>query len=60
MDNRLREIRESCRVSITELSRRTGITRKTIYKIEAGGGLTARTMQKVADALGKTVPEIFF
>ena len=48
-------------MSMSELGRRSGISRMTIWKIEndAPQSYTMRTLQKLASALGASVDEIF-
>ena len=61
MTNRLREIRERRGMSASELTRVSGISRATIWKLEAGVAQahTTRTMEKLAQALGVPVNEVF-
>lgn len=61
MVNNLRDIRVKKGISISELARRSGLCRSTIYKIEAGDkqARTTRTLEKIAQALGVPISEIF-
>lgn len=46
-------------VGDTELARRSGVTRQTIYNLrEAKGGVTQATLNALAKALGVAVPRI--
>jgi DNA-binding XRE family transcriptional regulator len=58
---RIREIRESKGMTQAELVEKSGITRTTIWKLEAGEDevTTSKTLVKIADALGVTVGELF-
>ncbi|MFM1541525.1 helix-turn-helix transcriptional regulator [Helcococcus ovis] len=62
MKNRLKEFRESCKMSQEELSEKTKVSRTTISKIENNENVTVKTstLISIADALGKTVRDIFF
>ena len=59
--NRLREIRESKGMTVTALSRASGVTRQTIYRLEQEQDDTAnsKTMKALADALDAKVTDIF-
>ena len=61
MKYRIRELRESIGMSQTELSRKSGVTRATIWKLESGDDeiTTTRTLTKIADALSVPVDELF-
>ena len=61
MANKLRDYRKALGMSMSELGRRSGISRMTIWKIEndAPQSYTMRTLQKLASALGASVDEIF-
>ena len=61
MTNRLKEIRERRGMSASELMRRSGISRATIWKLEmnASQAYTTRTMEKLAQALDVPASEIF-
>lgn len=61
MENRLRETRLAKGVSLSELARKSGVCRATLYKIENGNAeaRTTRTLQKIAQALGVHVTDIF-
>lgn len=62
MYNRLKYFREQKDMSQTELSEKSGVSRVTINQIENGKLLVCKTdtLTKIADALGKTVSEVFF
>lgn len=59
--NKLREIRESKALTITELARRSGITRQTITRLENEEDDTAnsKTLKALADALEVRVTDFF-
>lgn len=61
MQNTLKQIREDKGVTISELSRKTGISRQTIYNIEAdlNANVSARVMGAIAAALDVKVSNIF-
>lgn len=61
MTNRLKVIRVERGMSITELARRTGLSRVTIYDIEKGqSDPLGSTIQKISDVLDKNPSDIFF
>ena len=62
MYNRLKMLREEKELSQTELSEKAGVSRVTINQIENGKLRVCKTdtLTKIADALGKTVSEVFF
>ncbi|MED2940696.1 helix-turn-helix transcriptional regulator [Cytobacillus horneckiae] len=61
MINKLRPIREKRGMSVSELSRRTGISRQSITKIELHDSEpSGLTMLLIADALELDPREIFF
>lgn len=59
--NRLKDIRESKALTITELARRSGITRQTITRLENEEDDTAnsKTLKALADALEVRVTDFF-
>lgn len=61
MPNRLKAVREKKGISMSELARRSGVCRSTIWKIETGNkqARTTRTLEKIANALGVPIREIF-
>ena len=61
MTNKLKQIREERGMPISELSRRSGLCRQTIYNIEGNPNrnLDAKTMEAIAAALGVKVSVIF-
>lgn len=61
MGYRIREIRESKGISQTELSEKSGVARATIWKLETDENAVTMTttLQKIANALGVSVDEIF-
>lgn len=62
MKYRIKELREAAGVTQTELAERTGITRTTIWRLEAGESVvtTTQTLVKIADALNVNVSDLFF
>ena len=62
MTNRLKEMRERRSMSMSELTRRSGISRATIWKLETNvnQAYTTRTMEKLAQALDVPASEIFW
>lgn len=62
MANRLREMRYKRMMSVTELARRSGVCRMTIWKIETKpeNNTSEKTMKALADALNMPVTDIFF
>lgn len=61
MTNKLKEIREKKGISISELARKSGLTRQTIYNIEGDPNrvVDSKTMEDVANALGVKVSKVF-
>ena len=59
--NRLREIRESKNMTITQLAEKSGITRQTVYRLEAETVDTAnsQTLKRLADALDVQISDFF-
>lgn len=59
--NKLKQIRESKGITISELARMSKVTRATIYRLENGKDYTAnsKTLIALADALGVKVTEFF-
>lgn len=62
MKNRLRELREIQGISQEELAEKSGISRTTISELETGKKevTTNVTLEKIAEALGVKVSDIFF
>lgn len=60
--NRIRQFREQQKMSQEELSEKSTVSRATISGLESGRITitTTGTLQKIAEALGRTVSEIFF
>lgn len=60
--NNLKEIRTNKEVSLGDLSRLTGLTPSYINNLENGYRVnpTKDTMDKIANALETSVPEIFY
>jgi DNA-binding XRE family transcriptional regulator len=61
MGNRLREFRCKSGMSISDLSKKSDVSRMTIWKLEnnAKQAYTTRTLIKLANALGKPVKDVF-
>ncbi len=62
MENILKQTREEGGFSQEELSKKSGVSRTTISGLENGtiDVITNITLEKLACALGKKVPDIFF
>lgn len=62
MENRVKEAREALKMSQTELERRSGVSRATIWAIESGkkDNLTTKKMVAIAEALNEEVQNLFF
>lgn len=61
MNNIVKEIRIERGMSVSELARRTGLSRTAIFNIENGiSNPLATTMYAISLALDKEVSEIFF
>ena len=62
MANKLRSVRESKGMSQEELAARADVSRTTIWSLETNpnADTTTKTLQKIADALGSNVADIFF
>ena len=62
MQNKLKVMREAQKLTQDELALKSGVSRVTISSLETGKATIAKTdtLVKIADALGKTVTEIFF
>ena len=62
MENRLKKVREDMGLTQEELAKKSGVSRITIVGIETGRTQVTRTdtLAKIADAVGKTIPELFF
>ena len=61
MGFKIKEAREEINMSQTELHKKSGVSRATIWALENGKKsiTTTDTLLKIARALGKTVDEIF-
>lgn len=59
--NKLKEFREAAGISQEELARKSGVSRVTISMLETGAqkNITASTLFKLADALGKKIADFF-
>lgn len=62
MKNILKDTREEQNMSQEELSRKSSVSRTIISELENGKTevVTNVTLEKIATALGKKVPDIFF
>lgn len=62
MKNRVKEEREVQKMSQMELSEKADVSRTIISELETGKTetITNSTLEKIAKALGKKVPDIFF
>lgn len=60
MINSLKSVRENKKITITELSRRSGISRTTIYKLESQkSNPSLETIQKISSGLDEKPEKIF-
>lgn len=60
IENRLRSLREKRGISVAQLARSVGVTRQTIYAIEAGSYLPNTTISlQLARALEAKVRDLF-
>ena len=59
---KIRECREEMNLTQSELAKLSGVSRTTISSLENGVDktTTTETLIKIAEALGKSVSEIFF
>jgi DNA-binding XRE family transcriptional regulator len=62
MQNRVKEYREKEGLTQEELAKKSEVSRNTISSIETGANtnVTYDVMEKIANALNKKVPTIFF
>lgn len=62
MKNNLRETREEAEMSQEELAKNADVSRTIISELENGKTevTTNKTLEKIAKALNKKVPDIFF
>ncbi|MGN5893784.1 helix-turn-helix transcriptional regulator [Staphylococcus simulans] len=60
MNNKIKKIRISKGITITQLSKKTGLSRNAIYKLEDGNtNPSLETIRKVSYGLGETPSKIF-
>jgi XRE family transcriptional regulator of biofilm formation len=62
VQNKIKTIRAKKRLSITELSKRSGLSRAYISLLENGirNNPSHEVMEKIAQGLGKSVQAVFF
>lgn len=62
MGYKIREIRKQLNISQEELSKKSSVSRTIISGLETGKitVTTTETLKKIAEALGKTIGDIFF
>lgn len=62
LEFKIRECRESMKMTQEELAERAGVSRTIISGLESGTitVTTTKTLSKIADALGKNVSDLFF
>ncbi|MCC2339112.1 helix-turn-helix domain-containing protein [Bacillus tropicus] len=60
MINKIREVREEKKISQTELAKRSGVSRTTLYNIEKGGDTRISIALSIAHSLGEDVGKIFY
>lgn len=61
MQNKLKEVRESRGISVLELSRKSAVTRQTIYNIEKNenAAVSSDVMEALSKALDVKASDIF-
>lgn len=60
MVNNVKRIRKNKKITITELSRKSGISRTTIYKLESQkSNPSLETIQKISSGLDEKTEKIF-
>ena len=61
MTNRLKEVREKKGLTVLQLSQKSGVSRQTIYNLEADPAaiVTSEVMEQLAKALGIKATKIF-
>lgn len=61
-NNRIRKYRNSIGISLEELAKQVGISAGYLCHLEKGTRRNPSTelMERIAEKLGKTIPEIFF
>lgn len=62
MGYKIKEVRESMKMTQEELAKKSGVSRATIWALETGNErvTTTKTLAKLAQALGVDVEQIFF
>lgn len=62
MEYRVKEIRENAGITQEDLAIKAGVSRTIISGLESGAvkETSTRTLRRIADALGKSVSELFF
>lgn len=62
MGYKIEEKRKALGLNQTELAERSGVSRGIIWALESNPNAvtTTKTLQKIADALGTTIGELFF
>lgn len=62
MGYRIKEVRESKKMSQSELAEKSGVSRGIIWQLETNPNAetTTKTLKRIAEALGTTVSDIFF
>lgn len=58
MGEKIKQLRESKKLSRYELAELTGLSHMTIYRVESGESPTLKTLTKIAKALGVSVEEL--
>ena len=61
MGYRIKAVREKIGMSQTQLSKKSGISRATIWMLESGEDkiTTTKTLSKIAEAMNVTIDELF-
>jgi transcriptional regulator with XRE-family HTH domain len=62
VEYRVKEIRENAGITQEDLAIKAGVSRTIISGLESGAvkETSTRTLRRIADALGKSVSELFF
>jgi|AGTN01.1.fsa_nt_gi Predicted transcriptional regulators len=62
MGYKIKEVRESMKMTQEELAEKSGVSRTTISQLESGTirTTTTKTLVKLARALNKSIDQIFF
>ena len=59
MEYRIKELLREKKCNVTELADKVGMQRETLSRIINGASTSSDTLQKIADALGVPISELF-